>query len=320
MLEDAHRARGPAAPPPPPSLLAFCVRVCCLRLSVSLGDSPDACVCACVYVRACVGGSQSISAWLHKGPFSALLQVTTVPLQGVRSNWCMFVGVAVNKGTQCSLKAFVPHRFGEIRGVRLWASGHAKRVCFFRVACSVKTLTSYSSHSYTHKLASHRIPTTHFSSSLRNSPYSHINMFTCRCFCFLPYTLLSKSLPYKRTHARSCTLMRAHAHLTLGAAAWLKSSAKVVGAESDPERNAQHWQAKRSVRRRMEKRALGGGKSSCLHSNCHATMTTFHHTFLQSFLCVFSPLSSVFWHISALSWVRQFLEVSPSHGETAIYL
>lgn len=89
MLENAHRARGPAAPPPPPSLLAFCVRVCCLCLSVSLGDSPDACVCVCVCVRVC--WRKQIYFCLAAYPFSALLQVTTVPLQGVRSNWCVFL-------------------------------------------------------------------------------------------------------------------------------------------------------------------------------------------------------------------------------------
>lgn len=61
--------------------------------------------------------------------------------------------------------------------------------------------------------------------------------------------------------AHTFTLTHTHARLTPGAAAWLKSSAEVVGAESDPGRSVQHWQAKRSVRIRMEEKVLLGGGS-----------------------------------------------------------
>lgn len=113
--------------------------------------------------------------------------------------------------------------------------------------------------------------------------------------------------------------MRAHARLTLGATAWLKSSAEVVGAESDPERNAQHWQAKRSVRRRMEKKALGGGSPLL---SIATVMPLWPHS-----ITLFASLPSVcFLHCLQCFGVFLLLAVSdscwsvPSHGETAIYL
>lgn len=125
MLENMHGACGPTAPPPPPSLLAFCVRVwSCVLLFLSLGDSPDASLCVWVWERGNMSetdkterdrGSKSIPAWLHTAPFSALLQAAAAALQSVHSGrfivscaWtfrkdrqssnkpqCVFVGVSL---------------------------------------------------------------------------------------------------------------------------------------------------------------------------------------------------------------------------------
>lgn len=72
--------------------------------------------------------------------------------------WPVFVGVAVNKGTQCSFKVFVLDQFVRARreeGDEAVGVGTCKVSVFFRVARSEKSVTLYPSHSYTHKQATH---------------------------------------------------------------------------------------------------------------------------------------------------------------------
>lgn len=276
MLENVHRARGPAAPPPPPSLWAFCVQVwLCVRLFLSLGDSPDAfvCVCVCVwrkhpflpgctrlhfYIFSSFTGNSGASARCVFKLFNHFSCLSVKDWEYSSKCWCVFVGIAVNTGTHCSFKVFVLDWFVRARreeGDEAVGVGACEVSVFFQGWPALQRLTLCPSHSYTQTSNTQNCGPHIFHAVLYiHRPYSHINMFKHHCFASF---LRDYCLYFFHASAH----MHAHARRTPGAAAWLKSSDEVVGAESNPGRSAQHWQAKRSVKIRMEKKALLGGGS-----------------------------------------------------------
>lgn len=82
MLENMHRAIGPAAPPPPPSLFGFCVQLwSCVRLFLFLSPTVQMLVCVyecvCERERECDWNRQNWEGW-RKQIYSRLAAHSTI--------------------------------------------------------------------------------------------------------------------------------------------------------------------------------------------------------------------------------------------------